>query len=119
MSYNDTGFKTFLTAGAITQGARVKLSAENTIVVAGAGEQSIGVALEACASGGYCTVKMYTAPGTFMVQTDAAIAVNSEVYGAASGQVSSSASGAKIFKILKASSGAGGLVEAQYLRPEA
>ncbi len=115
---NDTGKMTFEAGGNISRGARVKMSGTDTVVAAGAGEQSIGVALDAVASGGRVSVKLWNAPGTHVVLTDAAIAVNTEVYGAASGAVSTSASGAKLGIMVEATTGAGE-GEMRYLRPEA
>ena len=115
---NDTGKMTYEAGGAISRGARVKMSGTDTVVAAGAGEQSIGVALDAVASGGRVAIKLWNAPGTHIALADAAIAVNTEVYGAASGAVSTTASGAKVGITFEASSGAGE-VEIRYLRPEA
>jgi predicted RecA/RadA family phage recombinase len=91
--YDDSGVKTFLAAGAISKGARVKISAAETIDNAGLAEKEIGTALQAAfAAGDRVAVKLRTAAGTHKMIAAAAIAVGATVFTAASGKVSVSAS---------------------------
>lgn len=107
---NDTGFRTFLVgAGGVVRNTRVKTPA--AIVTAGAGEDSIGIALETVAAGGYCAVKLWSAPGTFAVVTAGAVVAGAAVYGAASGYIDDAFSGNKIGTALEADTVGGNVIE--------
>lgn len=85
---NETGYKTFqATAVALEQGVRVKVDSNGLISVAGETDQGIGVTTEAVAASGYGTVKLFSAGGTFLVQTAGAVTRGAALYSAASGEV--------------------------------
>lgn len=91
--FNDTGTKTFKSAGAITKGARVKISAAETVDNAGLTDKCIGTALnDTFAAGERIAVALRTKPGTHKCIAAAAIAAGAEVFSAAAGKVSVSAS---------------------------
>jgi len=103
---NDTGFRTFLVGtGGVTVYDRVKLSS-GTIVVAGAGEDSIGIAQETKAADAYGTVKLWSAPGTFVCRSAGAITSGAAVYGAAAGEIDDTVSGNKLGIALEAATDA-------------
>jgi predicted RecA/RadA family phage recombinase len=84
---NTTGYISLPTVAAIAEGQRVKINASGQIDVAAAGDVAVGVATMAAASGAHCTVKLWTAPGTFICRANAAIAAGARLYPTASGNV--------------------------------
>lgn len=87
---NNSGFRTFqATAAAIGIGKRVFLDTSNPplMAVAGAAVGAVGVTTENVAASGYGTVKLFNAPGTFLMCANAAIAAGAQLYPTASGNV--------------------------------
>jgi len=111
MSQYNTGFKAFTSGEALATRCRVKKSGA-TVVYAGAGEDFIGVTEHACASGEVVTVKLKNVSGTFKVVASEAFAVNTVLYGAASGKVADTESGSAQFYSLEAAGANGDVVEA-------
>jgi hypothetical protein len=65
-SQNDIGFATFQATPAVSAYRVVELAADGTIkVIVTAESKGIGVTQMDAAAGGYCTVKLWNAPGTF------------------------------------------------------
>jgi len=92
---NDSGYKTFKAGtNIIPLGSRVKLTAVDTIDIAGADDAAIGTAMEDIAAGGYGTIKLFSAPGTFYAKASKAITVGTQLYPDVSGKVSSTGGGA-------------------------
>ena len=76
---NTSGYRTFqATAAAITLGKRVKVDGSGTISVASGTEGAVGVTVEAIAASGYGTVKLFNAPGTFMMVANGSVTRGSE-----------------------------------------
>jgi len=68
-SQNESGIRTFVASGAISAYLAVDVQADGTITpVAGNASVGIGVTQEDIADGGYGQVRLWTAPGTFMIQ---------------------------------------------------
>ena len=107
---NDSGFKSFTTAAAIAEGQRVKLSG-TSIDVAAATDSSIGVAIASAPSGGTCTVKLFTAPGTFVMRAAAAITAGALLYPTASGNVDDTGTTALPLVAVEAATAANDLIE--------
>jgi hypothetical protein len=85
---NTTGWRTFqATAAALEAYVRVDVDSSGLISVAGATDRGIGVTTEAIAASGYGTVKLFSAPGTFIVQAAAAVTRGAALYGAADGEI--------------------------------
>jgi hypothetical protein len=63
----DNGFKSFLASGAISAYIAVDIQTDGTIKASANGVRGIGVLQEDAADGKYASVKLWTAPGTFMV----------------------------------------------------
>lgn len=100
---------TFTAGEAIAQGVRVKISGSG-ILTAGATDEDVGTTLAAADSGAPVAVNL-TADGEIGVYTaSAAITVGADVYPSASGKVSSTVSGKRIGKALKAASTNGDLI---------
>lgn len=90
-SENSTGLRTLqATSTAIAYGARVKVDSNGLISVAGATDPAIGVTTEYVAASGYGTVKLFTAPGTYMCLAGGAVTRGAHLYPAASGKVDDS-----------------------------
>ena len=90
--YDDSGYKAFKAAGAITIYDRVKLSAADTVDVAGLAEKEIGTAQNAAfAAGDLVNVKLRTAPGTHKMRCKEALAVGATVYTEAAGEIQDTA----------------------------
>jgi hypothetical protein len=108
---NTTGLKSFVTAAAITEGQRVKVSSAGLADVAGATDLAVGVATTAAASGGTVTVKLWSAPGTFVCVASAGIAAGAQLYPTASGKVDDAGTTALPLVALEAASADGNLLE--------
>jgi len=91
---NRDGRKGFTTSAAITRGLRVKLAAAGTVSAAGAGEEGIGTAYDAAASGGVLSVEL-DHKSVEAVASGAITAAN-PCYAAASGAVSATVNGRRI-----------------------
>lgn len=111
---NATGYKTFqATAVAIGVGKRVFVDASNPslIAVAGAAVGAIGVTTENIAASGYGTVKLFSAPGTFIMCANAAITAGAQIYPAASGNIDDAGTTALPFVALEAATAQNDLIE--------
>ena len=85
---NTSGFKAFkTTAAAVGQGVRVKIDSAGLILVAGATDPAIGVTTEPIAASSWGNVKLFSAPGTFVVQAKSAVTQGSPLYPAVEGKV--------------------------------
>lgn len=85
---NSTGFRTFqATAVAIGAFKRVKVDSSGTISVAAGTDAAVGITQEAIAASGYGTVKLFSAPGTFLATANGAITRGNSVYPAAAGNI--------------------------------
>jgi hypothetical protein len=85
---NTSGYRTFqATAVAIGFGKRVTVDVNGLISVAAAAVGAIGVTTEAIAASGRGTVKLFNAPGTFMMVANAAIARGAQLFPTAGGNV--------------------------------
>jgi len=111
---NDTGFLTMTAGAALGIHIGVKLDASNAkqVVAVGAGEAPIGYTRTAVASGELVQIKLHKGSvGTLTGIADAAIAINTALYSAASGEISTSALGTSIGTSLEAAAAAGDWVE--------
>lgn len=107
---NSSGFKSFVAAAAIAQGQRVKISS-GQVDVAAATDAAIGVAIHDAASGLPCTVKLFSAPGTFICRASAAIAAGAQLYPTAAGEVDDTGTTALNLVALEAASADNNLIE--------
>ena len=109
---NSSGYKTFqATAVAIGVGKRVVVDSSGTIAVAGAAVLAIGVTLENIAASGYGTVKLFNAPGTFLMCANAAIVAGTQLYPTAAGNVDDAGTTALPLVALEAATAQGDLIE--------
>lgn len=109
---NDSGFKSFTaTSTAIALGARVKTNSSGQILVAGATDVAIGVTTQAIAASGTGTVKLFNAPGTYMMLAGAAITAGAQLYPLASGKVDDTGTTALPLIALEAATADGDLIE--------
>ena len=76
---------TFLTAGAVVKGDRVKLDSAGSVVVGGVGDTTIGAALDDAASGAYVPVALF-GPSVVELRAAGAFSIGT-IYAAASGAV--------------------------------
>jgi len=68
-SQNDNGFRTFQASGAISAYKAVTVQSDGTITPsAGNADVGIGILQEDAEDAGYASVKLWSAPGTFMIQ---------------------------------------------------
>lgn len=95
---NTTGYMAFTAGEALAAHRRVKLSA-GTAVYADGDAIGIGVTQHAAASGGLVTVKLWSAPGTFMVTASAVIAAGAALMATADGKVDDGDAGALLCPI--------------------
>ena len=113
---NNEGIRSFTANGAITDKARVKLTNASTTVpvqveLAGAGEQHIGIAEFAAATGTLVSVRLRTYPGTHEGVATEAFAVGATLYGAATGGIKDTSDGTAIGIALEEATGVGDIVE--------
>lgn len=110
---NETGLKTFqATAAALAQAVRVQVNSSGLMLVAGATDPAIGVTTEAVAASGYGTVKLFSAPGTFLVTAGAAITRGAVLYPLAAGKVDDTGTTAMGLVALEAATADGDIIEA-------
>jgi hypothetical protein len=109
---NSSGFKSFTTnASTINEGQRVKLISVGIVDVAGATDKAIGVATSTVAAGLPITIKLFNAPGTFLMVTSAAIAINVQVFPTASGAIAGTGTTALPLMTYEASTASGDIIE--------
>jgi len=114
---NDTPMLNAIAGEALGKYVRVKPSVGSsvtspiTVVAAGVGERGIGVTRAAVASGEKIAIQLYNKQGTIFMVAAAAITALANVYPAASGQASSTASGIALGQALYAATGAGQVIE--------
>lgn len=109
---NTTGFKTFqATNAAIAAFIRVTVDSNGLISASAHNGLSIGVTLEAIAANGYGTVKLYSAPGTFLHTAASAITRGAALYPAANGKVDDTGTTVNGFVALQAAGGDGEVIE--------
>lgn len=101
---------TFLPGETIAANLRVKISG-STIVAAGAADAAIGTVISAASTANLATVVLTTDGEICNFVASAAIAAGAEVYPAASGKVSSTSSGTRIGRAVKAVAADGDVVQ--------
>lgn len=117
MPMNENGIKTFTANGAVYAGRRVKLSGGTTdppdVELAGAGEFAHGTALYDAADNELVAVKLNSAPGTHEVEVTVATAIaqGTNLYAAANGTMSDTASGTQYAEALEAAAATGDHIE--------
>lgn len=111
-SMNDTGFMTFTaTAAAIAPYVRVQVDGNGLISAAGATDSAIGITIQDVAASGSGTVKLFSAPGTFLLTASAAVTRGAVLYPTASGRVDDTGTTALPFEALEAATAAGDVIE--------
>jgi hypothetical protein len=111
---NSSGYKAFqATAVAIGVGKRVFVDTSNPplIAVAGASVIAIGVTTENIAASGYGTVKLFNAPGTFLMCANAAITAGAQLYPTDAGNVDDAGDTALPLVALEAATAQGDIIE--------
>jgi hypothetical protein len=109
--YNDSGTRTFTTAGAITRFSRVVLGSGGTITAADATSGDVGVAYAAAASGDEVTVILKSKSGTSKHIASAAIAAGVTLQAAAAGKIVTHSSGTLIGIAMEAAAADGDIIE--------
>lgn len=104
--------RTFRTSEAIAANLRVKVGTDGRIAKAGANENDIGVtAREAFAANEEVAVDLCSLEGTALIVSSTNIVAGNAVYGAAGGEIGTSASSTKPVGIALTSGGDGDLIE--------
>jgi hypothetical protein len=110
--FNESGLKAFPAAGAITKFSRVTLNSSGQVATSAAAEDDIGIAETAAAAAGeLVTVRLATQSGTCMAIASGVIAAGAKVYGAATGQIGTTNTNARVGIALEAAGAAGDLIE--------
>lgn len=111
-SSNGTGFQSFqATAVAIAIGKRVTVNASRQISVAAAAVGAIGVTIEPVAASGVGVVKLFSAPGTFLMVANGAIVAGAQLFPTASGNVDDAGTTAIPYVALEAASAQNDIIE--------
>lgn len=95
---NDTGYKAFDASGDIPADRFVKLTGDKTVTLCDAGDTPIGSSFASGADGKPFTVKMFTAPGTHLIEGETSFAFDGDVYVSNDGKASSVAVGDPVGK---------------------
>lgn len=82
---NDIGFKSLAACGAISAFVAVDIQSDGTIAACGLGTKGVGITQEDASDGSYCNVKLWTAPGTFMIQASGTAITAGTTYSIATG----------------------------------
>lgn len=110
--FNDSGLKSFTTAEAITQYARVKINSSGLLLEADADDKGIGTAQIAAASGEVCTVRLWTKQGTHKMVAAGGFSLNDVVYAADEGLIDDALTGGvAVGRALEAATAANDVVE--------
>jgi hypothetical protein len=117
----DSQTKAFPASAAIPQFSRVVLASNGTVSTAVLADREIGITQNpAFAAGDIVTVKLRSSTGTHKAIANAAITRGAQVFSAASGRVSVSATGAfNLGQALETSTAAGDVIEILYFTPGA
>jgi len=112
-SQNSTGIKTFR-ATAVAIAAHVRVTIDSAGLISAAGDNdAIGVTLTPIVASGNGSVKLWSAPGTFMVKALTAFAAAAVLYPAAGGTVDDAVVGNPLGLVaIDAATAAGDIVEA-------
>jgi hypothetical protein len=84
-SQNSDGFKSFIASGAISAFIVVTVQSDGTITAAANNTKGIGVTQEDFSDANYGSVKLWSAPGTFMVQASGSAVTAATSYGVITG----------------------------------
>jgi hypothetical protein len=84
-SQNENGFKSFLASGAISAYRVVTVQADGTITAAANNTKGVGVTQEDVSDANYGSVKLWSAPGTFMVGASGSAITAATSYGTITG----------------------------------
>ncbi|TXH54740.1 MAG: hypothetical protein E6Q97_10220 [Desulfurellales bacterium] len=114
-SFNDTGYRAFITSEAVLVGQLVKLNSDGELELCGPGDSPLGSVAALGAGHGVAgspvTVALLNKPGSLVVIAAGAITLGAPVYAAASGRVSSSSTGRAVGLALIAAVTAGDQIE--------
>ena len=115
----DGNVKGFIAGADITQFLRVKSdSTVGQVVVAGAGEDDLGITQKTEVSGREIPVKLRSGSGTFKATVDSATVYLDLLYGAAAGKVSPTENGKPRYRALEAGSADGSIIEVEKIDAE-
>ena len=103
--------KSFISAEALAIFRRVKINSSNQVVYADAGDDWIGITIDACASGDPIAVKLRTAAGTMKMVAAGALSINDIIYGAADGKVDDAPTGPAVGRALEAATADADVIE--------
>lgn len=85
-SQNESGLRTFQASGAISAFLAVDVQSDGTITpVAGNASIGIGITQQDFAAGGYGNVRLWTAPGTFLIQVTGSAVTPATTYAIVTG----------------------------------
>ena len=84
-SQNSNGFKSFLASGAISAYRVIDVQSDGTITTAANNAKGIGVLQEDAADANYTSVKLWSAPGSFMVAVSGSAITPGTNYGVITG----------------------------------
>lgn len=73
MPQNDSGFKSFVAGEALAMYRCVRKDSSGNLVYADDEEDALGVTQNSCDSGTAVTIKLMNSPGTFLIETSAAV----------------------------------------------
>jgi len=100
-SQNDNGFKSFLASGAISAYLAVDVQTDGTIKACANGVTGVGVLQEDAADANYASVKLWSAPGTFLVAVSGSAVTPATTYAIITGGFAGAVNGTTAPAVLK------------------
>ena len=93
-SQNEIGFRSFIASGAISAYKAVTIQSDGTITPsAGSADIGVGITQQDIADAGYGTVKLWTAPGTFLIQATGSAVTPGTAYAIVTGGYAAAVNG--------------------------
>ena len=111
-SQNDLGFKSFVASGALSAYTVVNIQSDGTIKATANNVKGLGILQEDAADGNYASVKLFSAPGTFMIAVSGSATTSATTYEVITGGFASAgaSTGTALFRALSSSVSSNGRV---------
>jgi hypothetical protein len=111
-SQNDIGFKSFVASGAISAYTVVNVQTDGTIKASANNVKGVGILQEDAADGNYASVKLFSAPGTFLVAVSGSATTSATTYEVITGGFAGAGAGTgtAVFRALSTSVSSNGRV---------
>jgi hypothetical protein len=110
-SQNDIGFKSFIASGAISAYTVVNIQTDGTIKASADNVKGIGILQEDAADANYASVKLFSAPGTFMAAVSGSVTTAATTYQVITGGYVGASTGTAVFRALSNGVASNGIIK--------